>query len=138
MDFEKPGMGAQFSQLGYLLKNTFTIIGRDKDILSPIIRMSVYAVLVVVLFFAGTAAIVAGMGGTGTLLLLAMVVAFIYKFFYYNHQELRLSRLVYDTACGRDATVQSARGTRRPERPHPDPWADRHGGRVGGLSLIHI
>lgn len=109
MDFEKPGMGAQFSQLGYLLKNTFTIIGRDKDILSPIIRMSVYAALVVVLFFAGIAAIVVGMGGTGILLLLAMVVAFIYKFFYYNHQELRLSRLVYDTACGRDATVQNAR-----------------------------
>lgn len=109
MDFEKPGIGAQFSQLGYLLKNTFTIIGRDKDILSPIIRMSIYATLVVVLFFAGVAAIVVGMGGTGTLLLLAMVVAFIYKFFYYNHQELRLSRLIYDTACGRDATLQNVR-----------------------------
>lgn len=109
MQFEKPGIGAQFSQLGYLLKNTFTIIGRDKDIWSPIIRMSVYAGLLVTLFFAGIAAIVGGMGGTGTLLLLAMVIVFIYKFFYYNHQELRLSRLVYDTACGRDATVQSAR-----------------------------
>ena len=109
MDFEKPGIGAQFSQLGYLLKNTFTIIGRDKDILSPIIRMSIYATLVVVLFFAGVAAIVVGMGGTGTLLLLAMVVAFIYKFFYYNHQELRLSRLIYDTAYGRDATLQNVR-----------------------------
>ncbi|WP_029056740.1 hypothetical protein [Stappia stellulata] len=109
MDFEKPGVGARLSQLSYLLKNTFTIIGRDKDILSPIIRMCVYAVLVVVLFFAGIAAIVIGLGGAGTLLLLAMVVVFIYKFFYYNHQELRLSRLVYDTACGRDASVQTAR-----------------------------
>ncbi|WP_193067838.1 hypothetical protein [Halomonas sp. 3D7M] len=109
MDFEKPGLGAQFSQLGYLLKHTFTIIGRDTDILSPIIRMSVYAAFVVVLFFAGIAAIIVGMGGTGTLLLLAMVIVFVYKFFYYNHQELRLSRLVYDTACGRDATVQGAR-----------------------------
>lgn len=109
MNFERPSVGARLSQLTYLFKHTFTILGRDRDILTPIIKMSIYATVVVSLFFAGIAAIVMDMGGTGTWLLLLGVIAFIYKFFFYNRLELRLSRLVFDTACGKDVTPEGAR-----------------------------
>lgn len=109
MEFEKPSIGAKFSQLGYLFKHTFTIVGRDSDILTPIIMMAVYAVAVVVLFWAGIIFIVVGNGATGGWLLVLAVLTFFYKFFFYNRYELRLSRLVFDTACGRDATAAGAK-----------------------------
>ncbi len=102
MKFERPGLGARVGQLGYLLKHTFTIVGRDSDIIVPVIKMSAMAALVVCLFFGGIAAVVLGNGGTGTWLILFGIIFFIYKFFYYNKTELALSRLVYETAIGND------------------------------------
>ncbi|MDN6180493.1 MAG: hypothetical protein L0I84_05740 [Halomonas subglaciescola] len=109
MQFTKPSIGDRVSQLGYLVKNTFTIVGRDKDILVPVVKMSLYASLVVVLFFGGIAAVIIGRGGTAAWMFLFSIILFVYKFFFYNRLELRLSRLVFDTACGKDATVKAAK-----------------------------
>lgn len=100
--FTRPGLSERFEQLGYLLKNTVTIIGRDRDILGPPIRMAVYALLPATAFFAAIWAILVDADGTGMLLLTLSVILFVYKFFYYNRQELALSWLVYETAAGRD------------------------------------
>lgn len=109
MKFEKPGIGDRMAQLGYLLKNTFTIFGRDRDILVPVFQMSLYAAVLVTLFFAGIAAIIVDRGGLSFWLLLIAFVLFVFKFFFYNRLELRLSRLVFDTASGRDATVNTVK-----------------------------
>jgi len=102
MKFERPGLGERVGQLGYLLKHTFTIVGRDSDIFVPVLKMSAMAVIVVCLFFGGITAVVLGNGGMGTWLILFGLVAFVFKYFYYNMTELALSRLVYETAIGND------------------------------------
>lgn len=107
--FKRPGVGERLAHLGYLLKHTFTIVGRDRDILKPLVRMAVYAAVTVTVFFAGILAIAAGSGGWGTLLLLAAFSLFVYKFFYYNRQELAQSWLVFETGCGRDRDLPAAR-----------------------------
>lgn len=109
MTFERPGIGERLSQLGYLVKHTFTIVGRDRDIVVPVAKMSLYAALVVAVFFAGLAAIAYGRGGTGAWLLLLSIVLFVYKFFFYNRTELALSRMVYETSIGNDPSSSSVR-----------------------------
>lgn len=106
--FRKPRLSERFSQMGYLLKHTATIVGRDFDILAPVIRTIVFSVILVTLFFAMIAAYVVEANGTGTILLLVWVVFGIYHFFYFNRQELALSWLVFETAAGRDRSYSDA------------------------------
>lgn len=108
--FKRPGIGERVAQLGYLLKHTFGIVGRDADILAPLVRMAVYSVVLVTVFFCGILAIALDAGGWGTLLLAVAAGLFIYKFFYYNRQELAQSWLVFETACGNDRDLAGARG----------------------------
>lgn len=102
-EFRKPSPGERFQQIGYLLKNTITIIGRDTDIVGPFLRTAVYAAVMVTIFFGGIATIALGSGGIGTLLLLAAFVLFVYKYFYYTRQGMAQSWLVAETVRGRDA-----------------------------------
>lgn len=108
--FRKPSLSERFSQMGYLLKHTATIVGRDGDIVTPVIRTIIMSVILVTLFFAAIVLIVAGSGGLGTLLLLAWAVLGIFHFFYFNRQELALSWLVFQTAAGRDRSFDDAAG----------------------------
>lgn len=102
-EFKKPGLGERFQQLGYLLKNTVTIVGRDADIVGPWVRMAIYATVMVTAFFSAIAAIALGAGGIGTLLLLFAFILFVYKYFYYTRQGMAQSWLVAETVRGRDA-----------------------------------
>ncbi|WP_101068549.1 hypothetical protein [Roseovarius salinarum] len=106
--FRKPGLSERFSQMGYLLKHTVTIVGRDFDIVAPVIRTVVFSVILVTLFFAMIAAYVVEANGTGTILLLLWAGVGIYHFFYFNRQELALSWLVFETASGRDRSFPEA------------------------------
>ncbi|MCM2563745.1 hypothetical protein M8756_16590 [Lutimaribacter sp. EGI FJ00015] len=106
--FRKPGLSERFSQLGYLLKHTATIVGRDRDILTPVMRIILFSVILVTLFFAMIFSYVVEANGTGTLLLLAWLGAAFYHFFYFNRQELALSWLVFETAAGRDRSFSEA------------------------------
>lgn len=98
---KQPGFRERLTQLGYLLKHTFTLIGRDPGIIRPWIRMTVYGLIMINVFFLGILAITLEFGGTGTLLLLAAVSMFFYKHFYYTRQEMRQSWLVSETLQGR-------------------------------------
>lgn len=108
-EFKKPGPGERFQQIAYLLKNTVTIIGRDTDVVGPFLRTAAYAAVMVTAFFGGIAAIALGAGGTGTLLLLAAFVLFVYKYFYYTRQDMAQSWLVAETVRGRDAVPGDGR-----------------------------
>lgn len=107
--FRKPGMGERVQQLGYLLKNTVTIVGRDRDITRPWLRTAIYATVMITAFFAGIGAIALGAAGTGTLLLIAAVLLFLYKYFYYTRQEMAQSWLVAEVVRGRDAVPGDGR-----------------------------
>lgn len=119
--FRKPGLRERFAQMSYLLKHTATIVGRDRDILTPPIRTILFSVVLVTLFFAMIAAYVIGSSGIGTVLLLIWLGAWIYHFFYFNRQELALSWLVFETAAGRDRSF---------------PEATDHAGTLGGQIRI--
>jgi|GEM_PF-620210 len=118
--FRKPGWSERFGQLAYLLKNTVTIVGRDRDVIRPWLRMSIYAVIMVTALFGGVAAIALGAGDTGMWLLFAACAMFVYKYFYYTRQEMAESWLVAEAVRGRDAVPGDGRrrvsGVRRQAR----------------------
>jgi hypothetical protein len=101
----QPGLKDRLNQLVYLLKHTFTLIGRSPDIIRPWIRMTIYGLVMSSLFFLGILAIALDSGGTGTLLLLAAILLFLYKYFYYTRQELRQSWLVSEALQGRQRSA---------------------------------
>jgi len=105
----KPGFGERLGQLAYLLKHTFTIVGRDPGILRPWVRMAIYGVAMACLFFAAVTAFIVDAGGTGMLLLAASIAMFIYKFFYYTRQELRQSWLVAEALKGEKRSAEEAK-----------------------------
>lgn len=113
----KPGIGERLGQLAYLLKHTFTIVGRDPGILRPWVRMAIYGMVMATLFFSGIFAIVVGAGGLGGLLIAVSALMFLYKFFYYVRQELRQSWLVSEALQGRTRSADEARARVRELRP---------------------
>ena len=113
----KPGIGERLGQLGYLLKHTFTIVGRDPGILRPWVRMAIYGMVMATLFFAGVFAIVINAYGAGGVLIAASVLMFLYKFFYYVRQELRQSWLVSEALQGRNRSADEAKARVRELRP---------------------
>ncbi len=113
----KPGIGERLGQLAYLLKHTFTIVGRDPGILRPWVRMAIYGMVMATLFFAGVFAIVIGAYGAAGVLIGASVLMFLYKFFYFVRQELRQSWLVSEALKGRNRNADEAKARVRELRP---------------------
>lgn len=58
MKFVTPSRKLRFTQLGYLFQHMFTILGRNLSIARPIIKMSLYAVVMLCIFVAVLAHIV--------------------------------------------------------------------------------
>lgn len=106
---ETPGLADRFAQLGYLLKHTFVIVGKNPGIVRPWIRMAVYAAVMVTVFFLGIACIALDSGALATLLLIVAVGMFIYKYFFYNRQELHQSWLVSESIQQRPADADAAK-----------------------------
>lgn len=104
----RPGIKERVSQLGYLLKHTFAIVGKDPGIVRPWVRMTLYAVVMSSCFFLAIALLALGKGLVGTLLLLLAFSLFLYKYFYYVRQELRQSWLVAEALQGRSRDASSA------------------------------
>lgn len=99
----------RLSRIGYLLKNTFTVVGRDPDIAKPLIWMSVYALIMVTAFFVGVSALFLEAGLVAAVGLGLAVLLYLYKFFFYNYKEMSQSWLVYETICGRDRSYADAK-----------------------------
>lgn len=104
----KPGFGERLRQLGYLFKHTFTLVGRHPGIVRPLLRMSLYGAVTASVFFGALLAFGLDADGTGALLLVIAAVLFVYKFFYYNRQELRQSWLAAEMLQGRKRTPAEA------------------------------
>jgi hypothetical protein len=99
----------RLSRIGYLLKHTGTVVGRDADIVTPWAWMIVYAAVMVTAFFAGVIGVFLGsfsLWGPGFGL---AVLMFLYKYFFYNYREMGQSWLVYETICGRDRSYPDAK-----------------------------
>jgi hypothetical protein len=101
----------RLSRIGYLLKHTVTVVGRDADIIRPWVWMNVYAIVMVTAFFGGIVGIFVGSTTLGAGGLGLAVVMFVYKYFFYNYREMGQSWLVYETICGRDRSYADAKQT---------------------------
>src|SRR3989344_4933026 len=108
--FHKKPFKARIKDTGYLLKNSFVIIGKDSDIIKPTIRMAIYSVVLITLFFISLLTFFTGnFVGTGILLLLFVVfILFPFKFFYYIRQKANQSWIVYNTITGKDIDYKAA------------------------------
>lgn len=104
----KPGFGERLRQLAYLLKHTFTIVGRDPGIIRPWVRMTVYGLVLTCLFFGAVTAFIVGANGTGMLLLLVSIMLFVYRYFFDTRQELRQSWLVSEALKGERRSAEEA------------------------------
>ncbi|MEE4302867.1 MAG: hypothetical protein V2J19_01835 [Wenzhouxiangella sp.] len=105
----KPGFGERLKQLAYLLKHTFTIVGRDPGIIRPWVRMTVYGLVLVCVFFSAITAFVLDAAGTGVLLLLLSILLFVYRYFYDTRQELRQAWLVSEALKGETRSADDAK-----------------------------
>lgn len=113
-DFKKAGQSFdtlsfknRFKAVASLLKNTITIIGRDKDIKTPWIRMICYHLVMVSCFFYALLGWWYDLPAEGWMLMLAILL-FLYKNFYQNRQEARLSWIVYETIIGHDPSYKGS------------------------------
>lgn len=99
----------RLQRIGYLLKHTVTVVGRDADIVTPWAWMVAYALAMTTAFFVGVTGAVlqsvalgaAGFGVAGTM--------FLYKYVFYNYREVGQSWLVYETISGRDRSYADAK-----------------------------
>lgn len=98
----------RFKAVGALVKNTFSVIGRDEDIIKPWIRMAVYNFLMVTFFFYAVLRIWVDLP-LGVLAGFFAFMMFLYKHFYHNRQEVRLSWTVYETIIGNDPSYKGAK-----------------------------
>ncbi len=103
-----PGIGERLTQLAYLLKHTFTIVGRDPGILRPWVRMAIYSIVMASLFFLAIIAFVSGAAALGGFLIAGSVLMFVYKFFYFVRQEMRQSWLVTEALKGERRSAAEA------------------------------
>jgi hypothetical protein len=99
----------RLSRIGYLLKHTGTVVGRDADIVTPWTWMIVYAAVMVTAFFVGVIGAFLGSFSLWVPGFGLAVVLFFYKYFFYNYREMSQSWLVYETICGRDRSYPDAR-----------------------------
>ncbi|PAU94814.1 hypothetical protein CK503_04910 [Aliifodinibius salipaludis] len=92
----------------HLVKGTFTIIGKDDDIIKPWIRMAIYHSLMVTFGFGVFFLWQYEHIGYGLLSFFLGFLLFLYKHFYNNKQEMRLSWIVYETVIGNDPSYRGA------------------------------
>lgn len=93
--------------VGNLAKSTLSVIGKDEDIVKPWFRMLIYNFIMVSGFFYGVMGWWFELPLEGWVFFLAIAL-FIYKYFYYNKQEMRMSRIVYETVIGNDPSYKGS------------------------------
>ena len=118
----------RLSRIGYLLKHTVTVVGRDTDIVTPWAWMITYAVVMVTVFFAGVVGMFVGAYGFGAASFGLAVLLFLYKYFFYNYREMGQSWLVYETICGRDRSYADAKAEAKKRK-----WGVR---KLAGLDML--
>ncbi len=114
--FTKKSFKDRMKDTGFLIRNSFTIIGKDEDIKTPMIKMAIYTTVVRVLFFLSILPFLT-VGQTENMGLVILSVVFWImlaiviipmKFFYDIHQKASLSWIIYNTLCGKDISYQDS------------------------------
>lgn len=105
--FDKLSFKNRMTSVFHLFKNTFTVIGRDDDIVKPFYRMMIYSALMVSFFFYFVFSFWFELPFAGLLFFIGILL-FLYKYFYYNKQEIRTSWIVYKAITGHDPSYKES------------------------------
>lgn len=105
--FDKLSFKKRMTSVFHLFKNTFVIIGRDDDILKPLYRMMIYNLVMISFFFYFVFSFWYNLP-FGSVLFIVAFLLFLYKYFYYNRQEIRISWIVNQTICGHDPSYKES------------------------------
>jgi len=116
--FTKKPFKDRIKDTGYLIRHSFTIIGRDEDIKTPMIKMGIFTTILRIIFFLSLLTILTieshenvGLIALTVLLWLIMVAILIpMRFFYDVRQKGNLCWVVYNTLCGKDISYRDAVG----------------------------
>lgn len=106
--FDSLPYAERLKSVGDLAKSTLTIVGKDEDIIKPWIRMIIYHSIMVTFFFGGFFLWQYENIGYGLLSFFLGFLLFLYKHFYDNKQEMRMSWIVYETVIGNDPSYKGA------------------------------
>ncbi len=109
---KRRGFKEQLHSLKFLLKNSVTIVGDNREIMYPFVAMVVYNFVVATLSFMGIAFLF--FGNVITILMGIAMIGFaillwVYEFFFFAYQKTRLSWLIYEMLCGRERSFSDAR-----------------------------
>ncbi len=93
----------------FLLKHSFTIIGKEKDIKKPIVHMISFSILVTSsIFIFILTLLLKKFIFFGVLFFLFWLFLTFYKYFFYVRRKADISWLVYNTLCGNDISYNDA------------------------------
>lgn len=105
--FDKLSFTDRMGSIFQLFANTFTIIGRDADILKPLYRMIAYNFIMVSALFYAIFGIWYDLPFQ-VLMFLTGFLLFSYKYFYYSRQETRMSWIIYQSITGNKPTYKDS------------------------------
>ncbi|MBU2589578.1 MAG: hypothetical protein KKA65_00935 [Nanoarchaeota archaeon] len=107
--FTKKPFKERLKDTGFLLKHSFTVIGKDKDILKPAYRMLFYSILTTTLFFVAIFLFFTKYFPIGILILFVLLFFFWpFGYFFYIRQKADQSWIVYNTITGKDISHKDA------------------------------
>ncbi|MFC1754129.1 hypothetical protein ACFL96_12185 [Thermoproteota archaeon] len=116
--FKKKPFGDRLKDTGFLLKNSFKVIGKDADIIKPTISIIFLSVIMITIIFGGIFGIVsAEFTGYGILAILFTVIILVpYRFFFRVRQKAMQSWVVYNTITGKNISIQDAKAHVKTEK----------------------
>jgi hypothetical protein len=116
--FTKKPFKDRLKDTGFLIKNSFTIFGKNKDIKTPTIHMIVLSTIITTFIFASILMFILGKYVLiGILLLLITFFILIpVRFFYNVRQKADTSWIVYNTICGKEMNYTDAHSHTKEEK----------------------
>ncbi len=116
--FTKKPFKDRLKDTGFLIKNSFTIVGKNKNITTPTVHMAVLTAVITILLYSALLTFV-----LGQFILLGLVFLFFavfilvpFRFFYDVRQKANQSWIVYNTICGKNITYSDAHQYTRAEK----------------------
>jgi hypothetical protein len=108
--FKKKPFKERLKDTGFLIKNSFTVASKDKDIKTPTIHMIVLSFIIITLIYISIASFFFGMVALAgiALLLFTLIILVPFSFFYNTRQKANQSWIVYNTISGKDISYQDA------------------------------
>jgi hypothetical protein len=106
--FDRLSFKKRMTSVFHHFSNTISVIGRDEDIIKPLIRMLIYNFVMVTGFFYFVFSFWYNIPAAGGFLAIAILL-FLYKYFYYSRQEMRTSWIIYQSITGHQPTYNDSR-----------------------------